>query len=67
VTRAEAAVGLFGPARVLLNPDCEYATFADNPLASADVAEAKLAAIVWAARVLRRRHGPNGPHRALIP
>ena len=33
------------------------ATFADNPLASADVAAAKLAAIAQAARVLRRRHG----------
>ena len=32
-------------------------TFADNPLASAGVAEAKLAASVRAAEILRRRHG----------
>lgn len=57
LARAEAAVGLFGPGRVLLNPDCGFATFADNPVASAEVAEAKLAAIVRAARVLRERHG----------
>jgi 5-methyltetrahydropteroyltriglutamate--homocysteine methyltransferase len=57
LAKAEAAVGLFGPERVLLNPDCGFATFADNPLASAEVAERKLAAIVEAARVLRGRHG----------
>lgn len=56
VSRAEAAVAIFGPERVLLNPDCGFATFADNPLASAQVAEAKLAAIVQAARVLRERY-----------
>ncbi|HVK18208.1 MAG TPA: cobalamin-independent methionine synthase II family protein, partial [Fimbriiglobus sp.] len=55
--RAEAAVEAFGPSRVLLNPDCGFATFADNPLASAQVAEAKLAAIVQAARALRARYG----------
>ena len=57
VARAEAAVAIFGPDRVLLNPDCGFATFADNPLASAQVAEAKLAAIVRAAQILRERHG----------
>jgi 5-methyltetrahydropteroyltriglutamate--homocysteine methyltransferase len=57
LARAEQAVELFGPERVLLNPDCGFATFADSPIASAETAEAKLAAIVWAARVLRRRHG----------
>jgi 5-methyltetrahydropteroyltriglutamate--homocysteine methyltransferase len=57
MTRAEQAVELFGPERVLLNPDCGFATFADSPIASAAVAEAKLAAIVEAARVLRQRHG----------
>jgi 5-methyltetrahydropteroyltriglutamate--homocysteine methyltransferase len=56
VERAEAAVALFGPHRVLLNPDCGFATFADNPLASAQVAEAKLGAIAQAAEVVRRRH-----------
>ncbi len=40
------AINLFGEARVLLTPDCGFATFADNPVASAHVAEAKLKAIV---------------------
>ncbi|MFO0845584.1 MAG: cobalamin-independent methionine synthase II family protein [Gemmataceae bacterium] len=55
--RAEAAIALFGADRVMLNPDCGFATFADNPVASAGVAERKLAAIAEAARALRRRHG----------
>jgi len=41
---------------VLLNPDCGFATFADNPIASARLAEAHLAAIAGAARTLRARH-----------
>lgn len=57
VAKAEAAVRLFGPHRVLLNPDCGFATFADNPLASATVAEQKLRTIVEAANRLRVRHG----------
>jgi len=57
LARAEAAAREFGPERVLLNPDCGFATFADNPVASASVAEAKLRAIAEAARVLRARYG----------
>jgi 5-methyltetrahydropteroyltriglutamate--homocysteine methyltransferase len=57
VARAEAAVRLFGPERVLLNPDCGFATFADSPVSSAAVAEGKLRAIAHAARVLRDRYG----------
>jgi 5-methyltetrahydropteroyltriglutamate--homocysteine methyltransferase len=53
VRRAEQAVRLFGADRVLLTPDCGFATFADNPVASATVAEAKLRAIVLAAERLR--------------
>jgi 5-methyltetrahydropteroyltriglutamate--homocysteine methyltransferase len=53
---AERAVALFGAQRVLLNPDCGFATFADNPVASAAVAQAKLEAIAAAARLLRERH-----------
>ncbi len=56
LARAEQAIDLFGPERLLLNPDCGFATFADNPIASAQVAEAKLAAIVEAGRILRQRH-----------
>jgi len=58
--RAERAVSLFGAQRVLLNPDCGFATFADNPIASAAVAVGKLRAIAEAARVLRKRHGIPG-------
>lgn len=54
--RAEKAVQLLGAERVLLNPDCGFATFADNPIASAAVAKAKLGAIAAAARTLRARH-----------
>lgn len=57
VVKAAAAAELFGPERVLLNPDCGFATFADSPVSSATVAEAKLGAIVQAARVLRARYG----------
>jgi 5-methyltetrahydropteroyltriglutamate--homocysteine methyltransferase len=52
--RARRAVKLFGADRVLLSPDCGFATFADNPVSSASVAEAKLNAIVRAAELVRR-------------
>ena len=51
--RIARAVNLFGEERVLLTPDCGFATFADNPVASARTAEAKLAAIVAARDALR--------------
>ncbi len=57
VLKGEAAIRLFGPERVLLNPDCGFATFADSPVSGAEVAEAKLGAIARAARVLRGRYG----------
>lgn len=60
LARAEAAIALFGPERILLNPDCGFATFADNPIASVQVAEAKLAAISAAAKILRQRYGISG-------
>ena len=40
--------------RVLLTPDCGFATFADTPMASAAVAEAKLRALGQAAELVRR-------------
>jgi 5-methyltetrahydropteroyltriglutamate--homocysteine methyltransferase len=61
VAQAETAIRVFGPHRVLLNPDCGFATFADNPVASGQVASAKLAAIVSAARQLRTRHRVDSP------
>ncbi len=51
--RIARAISLFGEERVLLTPDCGFATFADNPVASARAAEAKLAAIVEARDALR--------------
>ena len=50
--RAEAAVQLFGADRILLSTDCGFATFADNPIAAAEVAEKKLSALVEAKRRL---------------
>jgi 5-methyltetrahydropteroyltriglutamate--homocysteine methyltransferase len=52
--RARHAIEVFGAERVLLTPDCGFATFADSPLASPAVAETKLAAIAQAAHLLRR-------------
>ncbi|HMH51513.1 MAG TPA: cobalamin-independent methionine synthase II family protein [Candidatus Acidoferrum sp.] len=54
VARGRRAVEVFGAERVLLTPDCGFATFADNPVASPRVAEAKLGVIAEAARILRR-------------
>jgi 5-methyltetrahydropteroyltriglutamate--homocysteine methyltransferase len=54
VARIERAAGLFGAERLLLHPDCGFATFADNPICSMQVAEAKLAAIVQAAQRFTR-------------
>ena len=53
VARAREAIDLFGRDRVLLVPDCGFATFADNPVTSAQVAEKKLAAMAQAAQRLR--------------
>ena len=57
LARAEAAIALFGAERVLLNPDCGFATFADNPLASSRIAEGKLRSIAGAAARLRDKYG----------
>lgn len=51
-SRCAAAIRLLGADRVLFNPDCGFATFADNPLASAEIAEAKLKVIAEAVRSL---------------
>ena len=53
--KAARAVQLFGRERVLLVTDCGFATFADNPVASAQVAEAKLQAMARARDILRQR------------
>jgi 5-methyltetrahydropteroyltriglutamate--homocysteine methyltransferase len=52
--RARRAVTVFGAERVLLTPDCGFATFADNPIATAAAAEATLRTVVEAAALARR-------------
>jgi 5-methyltetrahydropteroyltriglutamate--homocysteine methyltransferase len=52
--RVQRAIQLFGAERLLLHPDCGFATFADNPICSAGVAEAKLGAIAAAVARFRR-------------
>lgn len=52
--RMGAAIDLFGAERVLFHPDCGFATFADNPIVDAAVAEAVLAALVAARDALER-------------
>ena len=54
--KGEQAIQIFGKERVLLNPDCGFATFADNPVSSERVAEAKLRVMAQAAATLRERH-----------
>lgn len=56
MAQAESAIRIFGPERIVLNPDCGFATFADTPLASAEVAEQKMTAIVRAAQALRTKY-----------
>lgn len=53
VAKARQAIQLFGKERVLLTPDCGFATFADNPVASAKVAEGKLRQMAQARDRLR--------------
>jgi 5-methyltetrahydropteroyltriglutamate--homocysteine methyltransferase len=49
----EAALALYAPSQIFLNPDCGFGTFSNRPMNAEDVATAKLAAIVAAARDLR--------------
>lgn len=42
VAQGKLAIPLFGKERVLFTPDCGFATFADNPISSDKIAEAKL-------------------------
>ena len=48
-SRIGKAVSLFGRERLLFTPDCGFATFADNPIASAAQAEETLRRIALAA------------------
>ncbi|MFN0302467.1 MAG: 5-methyltetrahydropteroyltriglutamate--homocysteine methyltransferase [Burkholderiales bacterium] len=56
VKKGEQAIQLFGRDRVLFCPDCGFATFADNPVSSDKIAEAKLHAMAQAVERLRASH-----------
>jgi len=49
----EAALALYAPEQIFLNPDCGFGTFSSRPMNSADIAAAKLRAMSTAARELR--------------
>jgi 5-methyltetrahydropteroyltriglutamate--homocysteine methyltransferase len=51
--KIKSAIDLFGAERLLLHPDCGFATFADNPICSGASAEAKLAVIAKAVERFR--------------
>jgi 5-methyltetrahydropteroyltriglutamate--homocysteine methyltransferase len=51
--KIRTAIDLFGAERVLLHPDCGFATFADNPICSGSSAEAKLSVIARAMERVR--------------
>ncbi len=53
VASGRKAIHLFGKERVLLTPDCGFATFADNPVSSARVAEEKMQQMTRARDILR--------------
>lgn len=55
--KGQEAIDLFGTERVLFNPDCGFATFADAPVSSSQIAEAKMRTLAEAATILRERHG----------
>ena len=55
VAKAKRAADLFGADRIFLNPDCGFATFADNPVCISRLAEAKLSALARAAEILKAR------------
>ena len=57
LSKGERAIQLFGKERVLFTPDCGFATFADNPLASEQIAEKNLNISAAASTILRQRHG----------
>ena len=57
VERARAALASVTPERLLLNPDCGFGTFATRPMATAEVAEAKIGVMAEAARRLRAELG----------
>ena len=50
------ALEVLSPNRTFLNLDCGFGTFASRPMNSHEIVRAKLASMVGAAKVLRRRY-----------
>lgn len=57
IDRTQRAIEFFGYDRVLLNTDCGFATFADNPIQSARAAERDLTLLAQARDQLRAQYG----------
>lgn len=64
VARVEEATRYFDPERVFLNPDCGFATFAETPLNSDEMAYRKLRALSEASALLNEAAGKT-PLRAV--
>lgn len=58
--RVAGLADLLGPDRIWLNPDCGFGTFAERPVATAEVAGQKLRILADAARTLRARYPDSG-------
>jgi 5-methyltetrahydropteroyltriglutamate--homocysteine methyltransferase len=54
----ERALTFYEPRDIFLNPDCGFGTFSNRPMNSWEIASAKIAAMVSAARDLRQVHDP---------
>jgi 5-methyltetrahydropteroyltriglutamate--homocysteine methyltransferase len=52
-TAIEEALRLYAPDQIFLNPDCGFGTFSSRPMSTGEIAAAKIAAMVAAARDLR--------------
>ena len=51
----EGALRSYGPGQIFSNPDCGFSTFSTRPMNTGEIAAAKVAAMVAAARSLRGR------------
>jgi 5-methyltetrahydropteroyltriglutamate--homocysteine methyltransferase len=57
IERIRLAAELFNPHRLMLNPDCGFATFATCPLAGRDAAMARMRLLADCAAQVRRELG----------
>lgn len=54
VKRANEAIAVIGKDRLLITPDCGFATFADSPVSTVETAAAKLTALAKASAILKQ-------------